>query len=42
MKFRTALESETSQVNDIQALINETVGKLMTAIPAFAEQNCEN
>ena len=26
----------------IQALINETIGQLRTAIPAFAEQNCEN
>ena len=25
----------------IQSLINETIGKLRTAIPAFAEQNCE-
>ena len=25
----------------IQALINETIGQLRTAIPAFAEQNCE-
>ena len=25
-----------------RALINETIGQLRTAIPAFAEQNCEN
>ena len=26
----------------IRTLINETIGQLRTAIPAFAEQNCEN
>ena len=26
----------------IQALINETIGQPRTAMPAFAEQNCEN